>query len=103
MPWVRALPADDLWIGEMVGLTLDGEAVLLVNVEGAVCAYRDRCLHRALPLSLGKLDGSRLVCRAHEWEYDVCTGQGINPQGVALRRYDVKVEAGQIMVKVDGG
>jgi toluene monooxygenase system ferredoxin subunit len=97
-----ALREDALWIGEMAGVKVDGRAVLLVNVEGTVCAYEDRCLHRAWPLSLGKLAGGRLVCAAHEWEYDACTGRGINPGGVALRRYDVQVVAGQILVDISG-
>ena len=101
MSWKAALAEDDLWVGEMVGVNLDGEAVVLVNVDGNVCAYQDRCLHRSLPLSLGKLAGGRLVCRAHEWTYDACTGAGINPTGVALRRYDVRREAGKIWVDVD--
>jgi len=96
-----ALRAEDLWIGEMTGVKLDGRPVLLVNVEGTVCAYEDRCLHRAQPLSQGKLAGNRLVCAAHEWTYDAATGCGINPDGVALRRYPVRVIAGQIEVDVE--
>jgi len=80
---------------------LDGRRVLIVNLDGKVCAYEDRCLHKSLPLSLGKLAGNRLLCRAHEWEYDACTGQGINPSGVALRRYEVRIDAGQILVDLD--
>jgi toluene monooxygenase system ferredoxin subunit len=98
----RALREEELWIGEMVGLKVEGRPVLLVNVEGTVCAYEDRCLHRAWPLSLGKLAGNRLVCAAHEWEYDACTGRGLNPDGVALRRYDVEVVAGEIFVDLGG-
>ena len=78
------LREDDLWIGEMAGVKVDGHPVLLVNVEGTVCAYEDRCRHRAQPLSQGRLTGNRLVCAAHAWEYDAATGRGINPDGVAL-------------------
>jgi toluene monooxygenase system ferredoxin subunit len=97
-----ALRTDELWIGEMVGLELRGKRVLIVNVDGDIRAYEDRCLHRSLPLSWGKLIGSRLLCGGHEWEYDACTGQGINPSGVALRRYEVQVEEGEILVTIDG-
>jgi toluene monooxygenase system ferredoxin subunit len=93
---------DDLWIGEMVGLDVGGRPVLLVNVDGVVCAYEDRCRHRSLPLSLGKLAGGRLVCAAHGWEYDACTGDGLNPAGVTLRRYPVRLEGDDILVDVDG-
>ena len=92
---------DDLWIGEMVGLDVGGRPVLLVNVDGAICAYENRCRHRGLPLSLGKLSGGRLVCAAHAWEYDACTGDGLNPTGVALRRYPVRLSDGDILVDVD--
>lgn len=96
-----ALRTQELWIGEMVGLELGGRRVLIVNVDGTICAYEDRCLHKSLPLSQGRLVGNRLVCRAHEWEFDACTGQGINPSGVVLRRYGVRVEAGEILVDID--
>ena len=101
MTFRPVLRAEDLWIGEMPGVNVDGRPVLLVNVEGTVCAYEDRCLHRAMPLSQGKLAGNRLVCAAHEWTYDAVTGCGINPHGVALRRYDVRIVAGQIEVDVE--
>jgi toluene monooxygenase system ferredoxin subunit len=96
-----ALRAEDLWIGEMAGVKVDGRPVLLVNVEGTVSAFEDRCRHRAQPLSQGKLTGNRLVCAAHEWTYDAATGCGINPEGVALRRYPVRIVAGQIEVDVE--
>ena len=95
-----ALRRDELWIGEIVGLELEGNRVLIMNVDGDICAYEDRCLHRSFPLSQGKLVGRRLVYRAHEWEYDACTGQGINPSGVALRRYEVRVDGGEILVTI---
>jgi toluene monooxygenase system ferredoxin subunit len=93
---------DDLWIGEMVGLDVGGRPVLLVNVGGEICAYENRCRHRSLPLSLGKLTDGRLVCAAHGWEYDACTGEGVNPTGLALRRYPVRLAAGDILVDVEG-
>jgi toluene monooxygenase system ferredoxin subunit len=101
MSWVPALSEDELWIGEMVGLQVEGRPVLLVNIDGNVRAYEDRCLHRSLPLSLGRLAENRLICRAHEWEYDACTGAGLNPTGVVLRRYDVRRDDGRIWVNLD--
>ena len=101
MTFKAALRPDDLWIGEMTGVRVEGRPVLLVNVVGTVCAYEDRCRHLAHPLSLGTLTGNRLVCAAHAWEYDACTGRGLNPDGVALRRYAVRIAAGEIQVDLD--
>ncbi len=101
MTFKRALRQDDLWINEMVGVMVDGRPVLFVNIEGKVCAYEDRCRHLAHPLSRGTLSGNRLICAAHQWEYDACTGRGINPAGVTLRSYDVRIVGGEILVDLD--
>ncbi len=93
-----ALTVDDLWPGEKVGVTMCGRRLLMVNVDGEVRAYDDRCPHLGLPLSDGTLDGSRLVCRGHLWEYDVKTGAGINPASVRLRSVPVRVEDATILV-----
>jgi toluene monooxygenase system ferredoxin subunit len=102
MTFKPALRQDDLWIGEMTSVSIEGRPVLLVNVDGNVCAYEDRCRHLGRPLSDGKLAGNRLICTAHAWEYDACTGRGINPDNMALRRYAVRIAAGEILVDVDG-
>jgi toluene monooxygenase system ferredoxin subunit len=96
----RAADLESLWPGEMRGISLGAVKVLLVNVEGTVLAYEDRCLHRGVQLCRGKLEGDTLTCSAHAWQYDACTGTGKNPLGVALRRFPVKVEGGQIWVDV---
>jgi toluene monooxygenase system ferredoxin subunit len=99
----RAADSDGLWDGEMVGVTVAGLRVLLVRVEGHVFAYEDRCVHQAVALSGGRLDGAVITCPAHEWQYDARTGAGINPQGPRLRVLPVRVERGSILVDVDHG
>ena len=54
--------------------------------------------HQAWPLSQGTLDGRELTCGLHHWRYDACTGAGINPAGVALRAYAVRIADGEIWV-----
>jgi len=102
MYWRSTIPRSDLGPGQMCGVKVDGRPVLLVDVGGAVYAYEDRCCHRGLLLSPGQLVGRRVICWAHEWEYDACTGKGLNPEGVALRRYEVRVEGDEIQVNLDG-
>ena len=43
MQWHEIMPFDDLWIGEMLGVEVEGVKVLLLNVEDEVRAYLDRC------------------------------------------------------------
>jgi toluene monooxygenase system ferredoxin subunit len=100
--WQLVGPLDDLWAGEMRAVTLEGQPVLLVHIEGAVRAFADRCAHQRMPLSRGRLSGRVLTCAAHEWEYDVVTGQGVNPGGVALTPFPVQIRDGAIWVDVAG-
>ena len=98
-----ALALDALWPGEMTGVRLGLTRVLLVNVGGELFAYEDRCAHQGVELSRGRLEGTTLTCSAHQWQYDVTCGETLNPRGVRLRRFPVKVEGDRILVDVDAG
>jgi toluene monooxygenase system ferredoxin subunit len=85
--WWPAVHEDDLWEGEMTAVLVDRTEVLLVNVGGSLRAYANECPHQSAPLSEGVLTGEKLTCGRHLWEFDVLTGQGINPVTARLRRY----------------
>ena len=44
--------------------------VLYRRIDGKPAALNDACWHRLLPLSMGKLDGDRVVCGYHGLHYD---------------------------------
>ena len=96
--WTRVASTDDVWEGEMIGVEVAGFPVVLVNVDGDVFAYEDRCPHAATPLSNGRLEGGVLTCSAHEWVFDCRVGVGINPRGAVLRSIAVRVEEDAISV-----
>ena len=84
----------------MVGVEVGSTSILLVNVDGEVRAYDNRCPHQATPLSEGDLDGEVLTCRAHLWEFNALTGRGINPESSKLIRFPVRIENGMIYVEI---
>jgi len=98
---VKALPLDELWIGEMRGCVLSGRRVLLLRVESGVFAYEDRCAHLGIPLSDGALHDGVLTCAAHGFQYDALTGIGINPRSVRILPLPLRVEAGEIWVNAE--
>jgi phenylpropionate dioxygenase-like ring-hydroxylating dioxygenase large terminal subunit len=49
---------------------LDTPIVLFRGSGGRAAALLDRCAHRNVPLSLGRIDHERLTCRYHGWRYD---------------------------------
>jgi toluene monooxygenase system ferredoxin subunit len=102
--WVEVGTLDDLWEGEMMGIEIEGEKVLLVHLRGGhISAFQGICPHQETPLEDGELEGDVLVCTAHLWEFDARSGSGVNPDGAQLYRYDVKVEDEAIYVGVPTG
>ncbi len=73
-----------------------GEPVVLFRKEdGTPVAFEDRCAHRHLPLSMGKLIGDTLQCHYHGLRYDEtgnCVrvpGQDMIPPSAKVRTYPV--------------
>jgi nitrite reductase (NADH) small subunit len=99
--FVKVIAAADLAPGACTELAVGGKAVALFNVDGAFHAIGNRCVHRGGPLGQGMLDGPLVMCPWHAWMYDVRTGiSNVNPE-IRVPCYDVKVEDGAVLVKVD--
>jgi vanillate monooxygenase len=76
--------------------TFLGEPVVLYRKEdGAVVALEDRCCHRQLPLSMGKVEGDALRCGYHGLKFDAAgkcveiPGQASIPPQARVRAYPV--------------
>lgn len=98
--WHAIMPAEELWIGEMVGVEVGKVNLLLVNVDEEIHAYLDRCPHRASKLSEGELEHARIICPTHLWEFDALSGRGINPETSQLIEFPCRIINGVIHVCV---
>jgi nitrite reductase/ring-hydroxylating ferredoxin subunit len=90
--YVELTEVDSIWDGEMEAFDVGEEEVLVLKVDGQVRAYDGICPHQSISLVEGDLEGGVLTCRAHEYQFDALTGDGVNPTGIALRRHDVDVD-----------
>jgi len=71
----RALAADALAPGQTVPVEMEGQSLLLANVEGEVYAVRNRCGDSPLPLQFGQLEGAELICSWHGCRWDMRSGR----------------------------
>jgi toluene monooxygenase system ferredoxin subunit len=101
MGFQKVATIEELWNGEMLGLTVEGEQILLVNVDDQIYAYADSCPHQKSRLSEGTLTDKILRCARHHWEFDVSTGSGVNPKNACLRGFPIKVDGEDILVNID--
>jgi toluene monooxygenase system ferredoxin subunit len=101
MAFQKVATLESLWSGEMTSVVVQEQQILLINIADTIYAYADVCPHKRTPLSEGSLDGRVLTCATHQWEFDVGTGIGINPDSACLEAFAVKVENGDILVDVE--
>lgn len=86
--WHTVMAEDDLWEGELTGIEVAGKKLVLLNVDGEIRAFEDRCPHLSSRLSEGDIDGRTLTCAAHLWEFDAVTGKGTNPGNSQLNVFE---------------
>ena len=97
----ESVAADTLRDGEMKQVTVGDHEVLLARVNGAYFAVHAHCTHYGAPLADGALDGDRVICPWHHACFSVRTGDHLEPPGLdALPRYSVRVDNGQVIVRV---
>lgn len=90
------LPAN----GEAKEFEVSGKTICVANVNGTITAIENVCLHMGGPLGQGFVDGGKIVCPWHGWEYDLKTGELSDDPQSRLSVYPIKVENGDVLVEM---
>jgi nitrite reductase (NADH) small subunit len=114
--WVRVCGADEVQVGGRKVISRQGREIGIFNVSGSYYAMRNYCPHQAGPICLGRVGGTMkpsrpheynysdddpvVVCPWHHWEYDLQTGQCLTDPRVRVKTYEVRVQSGDILIRV---
>lgn len=96
--FVDVADADEFWDGEMDAFDVGDHEVLVVKLPEGFVAYNGICPHQSVSLVEGRLEEGVLTCRAHEWQFDIRTGAGVNPKNEYLQRFPVRVHDGSVLI-----
>lgn len=78
-----------------------GEKMICVaNVDGAVSALDNVCLHRGGPLGQGVIEGDKLVCPWHGWQWDPKTGAVAHNPNFKVAVYPIKTEGEDVLIEI---
>ena len=98
--FVAVARVSELAAGEMKFAAVDGQRIVLANVEGRFYALRDVCGHRNAPLSRGRLLGHLIECPLHFALFDLRTGRLVDgPISADVPAYEVRVEGETVYIK----
>lgn len=68
--WYVAAASEEVTRRPIRRTILEQDIVLYRGEDGKPIALQNRCAHRSYPLHLGELNGDRIVCGYHGFEYD---------------------------------
>ncbi len=95
------MKVSELEEGGMRGFDLKGAHILVSKIGGEVYAVSGTCTHEETDLALGFVLEDRVVCPLHLSQFDLKTGQVMNPPAERpLQRFNVKIEGDTIFVEV---
>ena len=99
--FVPAMEVANLADGSMAAVDLKGVHIILAKIGGEVSAVSGTCTHEATDLGRGFMLEDRVVCPLHLSQFDLRTGQVMNPPAeIPLQRFNVKIEGETILVEV---
>src|SRR5688572_6892210 len=102
--WYVAAWSKDLSPEPIARTILNEPVVLFRTPDGKAVALQDRCAHRRMPLSHGKVVGETIVCCYHGLAYDFAgrcvrvPGQATTPAGIGVRAFPLVERYGAVWV-----
>jgi nitrite reductase/ring-hydroxylating ferredoxin subunit len=100
MAFVKVGSLAELPPGSVMQAEVGEHAFAICNLGGELHALDGVCPHAGGPLGEGILDGERLICPWHAWEYDCRTGLNDYDENVKLTKFPVKAEGDDVLIDV---
>jgi len=87
--------------GQMKKVSVDGNEIIIINIDGNCFAVNDTCTHAGGSLSEGKLDDSTITCDWHGAQFECKNGKLVKfpVQINDLKSYKVVIESDNIFVE----
>jgi 3-phenylpropionate/trans-cinnamate dioxygenase ferredoxin subunit len=99
--FIEVAPLAEIPPGERLFVEIDGQPIVLLNVDGKIYAIADLCTHDDGPLGEGEVDGHQIICPRHGARFDLRDGKAVTlPAVVDTRWYPVRIVAGMIEIGI---
>jgi nitrite reductase/ring-hydroxylating ferredoxin subunit len=88
---VKVCSVGDVAEGQLRAFQVEGVTwpVIVTMIAGELIATAGVCTHEDVSLKNGWLEGDKIVCPGHGYEFDMHTGRCRHDPGLELRRYRI--------------
>jgi|SRR5579859_5841207 len=101
--FTKVAETGEIPVGRMKQVVLDQERIVIANVAGNFYAFGGVCSHDDGPLVDGELEGTIVTCPWHFSQFDVTTGEVVEPPAEdAVPTYRVQIEGSSLYVSRNG-
>ncbi|HEX5803983.1 MAG TPA: nitrite reductase small subunit NirD [Azospira sp.] len=87
-------------LGSRVVHNAGGDIAVFRTSDDEVFALHDKCPHKGGPLSQGIVHGKRVTCPLHGMNIQLDSGDAVAPDVGHCNRFEVKLDAGTVYLKV---
>jgi nitrite reductase (NADH) small subunit len=99
--WVKLCRRADLPAeGQAKEFRIHGLTLCVATIEGRPLALDNVCPHRGGPLAEGTIEGGKVVCPWHQWEFDLATGVASTSAEVKALTYALRIEGEDVLVEI---
>jgi nitrite reductase/ring-hydroxylating ferredoxin subunit len=105
--FVKVAMLSDIPPGQRKAVWVEGQRVLVFNVDGTLYAVDESCPHRECSMLKGQLEGKVIVCPCHSAKFDLESGEVVAqplefPPTDPLPVHEVKIEGWDVLVALRG-
>lgn len=86
--YIKVASKDEIPNGKTKHVEINGEEIMVANVNGKYYAISDRCGHANASLSRGGLNGMIITCPLHGAQFDIITGKNTKNFSLTVPSFD---------------
>lgn len=101
MNFIKAALTGELTPGSKLKITIEGNTILLANINGSYYAIDNKCPHLGGSLADGNLEGENIICPRHGSVFSVKSGKLVSPGKLLFMKVNPH-DAKSYPIKVDG-
>ena len=85
--------------GEAREFPCGSQTICVANMNGTLAAVDNVCPHRGGPLGQGIVEGEKIVCPWHGWEFELATGNNPFTPNLSVASYELKIEGDSVFAR----